>query len=337
MICKDLNTEKPYSVCESYSPGHCTLVTDLTSSSLGENPNFITNEPKGILSKLKKENYNKFVVAQLNINSIRNKFVELKSLVTGLIDILILTETKIDDTFPTSQFSIDGYSIPYRLDINGHGGGILIYIRNDIPSKLLKNHNIDDKIEGMFVKLNFGNGKWLLFRGYNPHKELSSQFLRALGESLVFYLPHYENTLILGDFNVEEDEGEMSEFCENYNFTNLVNEPTCFKNMNNPSCNDLIIRNRKRYFQHTKVIETGISYHHKMTITMFKSKFKKSKSNIITYRDYKNFDRDLFRKQLSERFSVHDEIQYKCFDEIYINIDMLLSKQNMSEQMMVLS
>ena len=90
--------------------------------------------------------------------------------------------------------------------------------------------------------------------------------------------------------------------------------------MDNPSCIDLIITNRKRYFQHTKVIETGISDHHKMTITMFKSKFKKAKPNIITYRDYKNFDRDLFRKQLSERFSVHDEIQYKCFDEIYINI-----------------
>ena len=108
--------------------------------------------------------------------------------------------------------------------------------------------------------------------------KLSSQFLRALGESLDFYLPHYENTLILGDFNVEEDEGDMSEFCENYNFTNLVKEPTCFKNMNNPSCIDLIITNRKRYFQHTKVIETGISDHHKMTITMFKSKFKKGKT-----------------------------------------------------------
>ena len=206
----------------------------------------------------------------MNINSISNKFVELKSLVTGLLDILILTETKIDNTFSTSQFLIDGYSIPYRLDRNAHGGGILIYIRNDIPSKLLKNHNIDSKIEGMFVKLNFRNRKWLLFGEYNPHKELSSQFLRELGESLDFYLPHYENTLILGDFNVEEDEGDMSEFCENYNFTNLVKEHTCFKNMNNLSCIDLIITNRKRYFQHTKVIETGISDHHKMTITITK-------------------------------------------------------------------
>ena len=111
---------------------------------------------------------------------------------------------------------------------------------------------------------------------------------------------------MLGDFNVEEDEGDMSEFCENYNFTNLVKEPTCLTN-----CID--ITNRKRYFQHAKVIETGISDYHK-------SKFKKEKPNIITFGEYKNFDRDLFRKQLSERFSVHDEIQYKCFDEIYINI-----------------
>ena len=163
-------------MCECYSPGHCTQLTDLTSSSLDENPNFITNEPKRILTKLKKENYNKLVLAQLNINSIRNKFVELKSLVTGFIDILILTETKIDDIFPSSQFLIDGYSIPYRLDRNAHGGGILIYIRNDIPSKLSKNHNIDGKIEGMFVKLNFSNRKWLLFGGYNPHKAIFSIF-----------------------------------------------------------------------------------------------------------------------------------------------------------------
>ena len=46
-----------------------------------------------------------------------------------------MSETKIDDTFPDSQFLIEGFSVPFRLDRAAKGGGILLYIREDIPSK----------------------------------------------------------------------------------------------------------------------------------------------------------------------------------------------------------
>ena len=45
----------------------------------------------------------------------------LQLLIKENIDILIITETKIDDSFPTSQFCIKGYSEPYILDRNKHG------------------------------------------------------------------------------------------------------------------------------------------------------------------------------------------------------------------------
>ena len=72
------------------------------------------------------------IIAQININSIRNKFETLVSLVTSDIDILMISETKIDESFPLSQFMIDGFSMPYRRDRNAHGGGILVYFRNNI-------------------------------------------------------------------------------------------------------------------------------------------------------------------------------------------------------------
>ena len=72
----------------------------------------------------------------------------------GNIDVLVITETKLDDTFPTANFMIDGFSTPYRRDRNTNGGGILIYVRDDIPSKELNNHNFPDDIEGIFVELN---------------------------------------------------------------------------------------------------------------------------------------------------------------------------------------
>ena len=45
------------------------------------------------------------------------KFYNLKALVIGMLDILIISETKLNNTFPVSQFHIDGYSKPYRLEI----------------------------------------------------------------------------------------------------------------------------------------------------------------------------------------------------------------------------
>ena len=69
---------------------------------------------------------NRLLIGNLNINSISNKFDQLKLLVQGKVDILVITETKLDTTFPTSQFLIEGYSEPYRFNRNRNGGGILI-------------------------------------------------------------------------------------------------------------------------------------------------------------------------------------------------------------------
>ena len=52
------------------------------------------------------------IIAQININSIQNRFQTLVSLVTFTSDILMISETKIDQSFPLSQFMIDESSMP---------------------------------------------------------------------------------------------------------------------------------------------------------------------------------------------------------------------------------
>ena len=81
----------------------------------------------------------------------------------------------------------------------------------------------------------------------------------------------YENILLIVDLNSEINEERIDIFC-NYNFKNLVKEPTCFKNIGNPSCVDLILTNKSLYFQHTSVIETGLSDFHKQIVTQMKAK-----------------------------------------------------------------
>ena len=60
----------------------------------------------------------------LNINSIRNKFDNLKLIIDEHVDILCVAETKIDNSFPTAQFSWPGYHRSNRLDISDRQGGL---------------------------------------------------------------------------------------------------------------------------------------------------------------------------------------------------------------------
>ena len=56
------------------------------------------------LKSLRIRNFNKIVLGHLNIDSIRNKFDFLAHQVKGNIDILMISETKLDESFPPSQF-----------------------------------------------------------------------------------------------------------------------------------------------------------------------------------------------------------------------------------------
>ena len=213
-------------------------------------------------------------------------------MVNSFLDILLVTECKIDDSFPTAQFHMQGYSTPFHLDRNSHGGGILLYVREDIPTKLINNVNFDNDIEAMFIKINLRKKKWLLSVSYNPHKALIGKHLQAVGKNLDLCSGSYENVVIMGDFNTEPTESAMGEFMNIYNQKNLIKGPTCYKNPGKPSCIDLILTNKSRSFHSSHINETGISYFHKMTVSVMKIYFKKQKSNIIYYRDYKNFSND---------------------------------------------
>ena len=66
-----------------------------------------------------------------------------------------------------------------------------------------------------------------------------------------------------------------------------------------PFCMDLLLTNRPKCFQSTMTMETGISDFHKMVITVLKFFYKKQKTKIIHYRNYKNFNANLFKEELN--------------------------------------
>ena len=72
----------------------------------------------GILSSPKNP-----VIADLNLNSLKNKIDDLRILIRDIpLDYFVLSETKLDKSFPTAQFDIPGYEIRTRKDRNKYGG-----------------------------------------------------------------------------------------------------------------------------------------------------------------------------------------------------------------------
>ena len=63
----------------------------------------------------------------------------------------MISERKLDPSFSNGQFRIHGFPESYRFYINGSVGGILLYIREDILSKLILTKMT---IEGFFVEIN---------------------------------------------------------------------------------------------------------------------------------------------------------------------------------------
>ena len=125
-------------------------------------------DPLSEVKNLRLRNVNKVIIGNININSLPNKFEQLKELVMKHIDILVISEAKLDDSFPTSQFLMKGSADPFRLDRNRNRGGVMIYIRDDIPSRLLSKHVFPSDIESLYIELNFRKCKWLLLGTYDP-------------------------------------------------------------------------------------------------------------------------------------------------------------------------
>ena len=113
-----------------------------------------------ILKQIRINNLNNVIIGHLNVNSLVPKLDAIKTIIPGNIDVMIFSETKLDDSYPTAQLMIEGFKKPFRLDRDySNGGGILIYVKSDIPSTLKCSHLFPDEIEGRacLSKLTFVN------------------------------------------------------------------------------------------------------------------------------------------------------------------------------------
>ena len=57
------------------------------------------------------------------------------------MNVLVISQTKLDASFPIEQLKTLGFSTPFRGDCDQYGGGLLVFVREDIPVKHLSSQS----------------------------------------------------------------------------------------------------------------------------------------------------------------------------------------------------
>ena len=235
-------------------------------------------------------------VAYLNINSYRHKVVDMRdNLKETPVDILGIAETKLDDSFPNAQFSIDGYRT-FRKDRNQHGGGLFVYVRSDIPCRQIKTLEWTN-IESIVLELHVNKTKYLIVTTYKPPNVHNNTFTLEMTDFMDIATRDLSNIWVIGDLNFDlrdRVKGEpLRDMCDVYGLKQLINEPTNMTR-HGPSLIDVVLATKATLSSSSGSVNTGLSDTHNMVYTTLKVRAPRLPSKAITYRDYKCFQEDLY-------------------------------------------
>ena len=200
-------------------------------------------------------------MSYININSVRNKLEALSKFVCTQVDFLVISKTKCDSSFPTVQLNLPGFRTPYRKDITVRSGGLLVYANGDIPSRMISIGDCSSSIQILPAEMNLQKQKWLVVAIYTAPSQCKSYFITELTKVLDKCRSNFENSVLLGDFNMEPANQEMTTFMSDNDFINIIKSNTCFKTSTG-TCIDLILTNKPKSFQKQVSATTTCSFSH---------------------------------------------------------------------------
>jgi len=235
-----------------------------------------------------------------------------------LVDVLAIGESKIDSSFPDAQFLVDGYRL-YRRDRTTNGGGVLVYVRADIPSRRIKRDE-PKIVEALNIELVINSKKWLMLAAYKTPTMTNKAFSEDITLSLDNSIQHHENLLLIGDLNFDmlcqEKSKTLKDICDIFDLTNLIKTPTCFTKNSDPSLVDVILTNRPRSFNKPMSCDTGLSDCHHLIACVMKCKIKTRSQSQIQYRCFKSLDECELVSDVS-RAPLHVAHVFDDIDDVY--------------------
>lgn len=286
-----------------------------------------------------RQKYNReLLICHLNINSLQNKFEEMRDIILKLkTQIMIIGETKIDSSYPDSQFEIPGYSI-YRNDRKKGGGGILAFVSSCVTCRRLKLDRTYKTLEPLVLEVIVNNKVMIIVAIYRPPKNLSGAYQLKLEEelsSICNWASLRSQTIIaVGDLNLDRlrpDKAEgklLMNLEEEQGFTCLIDKPTRVQPRGSTTTEtliDVILTNKPDIFIDCGIDLPNIS-DHALIYGFVNEKVKRYKNKVIKFRSEKKINPERFREDLcaapwhvGEIFDTVDE-QANFWSALMLNI-----------------
>ena len=223
------------------------------------------------LIELRNKYLNNPIIGYLNINSLRKTIIDLQEIMSkASIDIVCTDKTKLDESFPDSQFHMENYQFsPFWRD----GGGKLIFVKNGLIAKRVK--DLETRVsETICIELTILKKKWCIYLLINCLNKTMPCFSKKFQiYSLNQVVNKCENIFLAGDLNIgllDSKSATRNHFSaprDVYDLTNLVKVLTCYKNLKGTLLY-VLLANRPNSFQKTILCGTGLSNCHMLITTI---------------------------------------------------------------------
>ena len=248
-----------------------------------------------------------FRIGHINIQGLNNKLDQVKFLLTSgenKIQILGLSETKLRDYHPDAIFEVDGFQKTFRRDRKENGGGgILLYVKNDVCCKRRSDLE-NDQLECIWLEVKLTNSKsFLVGHIYRPPNSGIS-WNEIFEDNIENVLKEEKELYLLGDLNRDLLNSSInkawSDYMEPFGLTQLVTEATRITS-NSRTLLDHIYSNCPENITSIDVPKIGLSDHFPIFFTR-KMNVQPSKGThyTISYRSFKDFDEAKFFNDLKD-------------------------------------
>ena len=263
------------------------------------------------------KNPKNIIIGRLNVNSLRNKLVAVDELRKNKIDTCLISETKADESFLNQQFKLNGYKM-FRKDRHRFGGGLIFFVNEQIPIKILSLEAIPMDIELLLLEFTVKNQRCLCVGIYRPPSQNQKYFIDHLSKKLSQLSCQYDKTMLIGGFNSTINKKSLENVRTIFDLKCLIKKPTWYQS-SNPTCIDLILTNKKESFKNTDVTGVVISDHHSLIVTDLKSLLIGNAKTKL-YQDYNSFNIDHFKEDLDNNLKNNSITEYSHFQNIFLEI-----------------
>lgn len=244
-------------------------------------------------------------IAHINIRSMFTGFNDFSLIVQqNDYDVIVISETWINqDDFPQNIFNIPGYNFYNKNRLFGRGGGVGAYVRTLHSCSIISlDFDIPELIDCLFLKITVERKQYAVSVVYRPPKFNLNQFVELMDDAFSVICGSFSNVIGLGDYNVNflQTQNVVTECLETYNLVQALKEPTRITRSSSRLIDPIFV-SANLLVNVCGTLNVDHISDHKLVFCEVSSNHAKMRPKMITFRDFKSFNHDMFLNDLIQR------------------------------------